>query len=229
MHSKFGYENLISPVAADMDELICLFRKSINEEHCFLYNTWILKLQLLLPLFTLPEDLCDTTKKNTILLLSEFSEEVPAVNNDDLFHVIENKNLFPDQQSEQEGKKNVCDDILDFSNLVGNDLENELIAINFLNPLYPSPFSYPFRKIMVGGRVVEFDAFHYHSTNLVAPNNKSKKEYIDRSEVMELYRWAIKGALATRLLSTSKTAQKIPRIYFSMCAMKFLNCLICIF
>jgi len=73
----------------------------------------------------------------------------------------------------------------------------------YLDILYDSPLKFENRLVQVGGRQVFLNAFHYSAENLAAPTNIGKREYIDESEEVELYRWELKGALCTKLLKVS--------------------------
>jgi len=69
-----------------------------------------------------------------------------------------------------------------------------------LDILYDKPLKFDNKQVLVGGRLVILNAFHYSEENLAAPSNKWKREYIDESEDVTLYRWELKGALCTKFL-----------------------------
>lgn len=99
-------------------------------------------------------------------------------------------------------------------------LDNDKAAIEFLEPLYTQPFKYKYRSIMVGGRITKMNSFHYDARNSSAPSNKFKKEYIDDTELVVLYRYALKAAIATKLQNPiTKTLEQ--RLLLAMCEMSY--------
>jgi hypothetical protein len=75
--------------------------------------------------------------------------------------------------------------------------DDEASLAQYLSILYTQPFDYPERQVMVGGRIVHLMSFHYPATNVEAPKNKAKCEYIDRDNMLKLFSYELKGALCT--------------------------------
>jgi hypothetical protein len=86
-------------------------------------------------------------------------------------------------------------------NVPSNRLKYEQEKSLTLGKLYDEPLTNKKVTISVGGRNVVLCAFHYPAENLSAPENNIKREYVDESETILLYRWELKGALCTKLQS----------------------------
>jgi hypothetical protein len=82
-------------------------------------------------------------------------------------------------------------------------LKSESEHSNLLSKLYDEPLKNKNVTVSVGGRDVILCAFHYPAENLSAPRNELKREYVDESETVVLYRWELKGALCTKLRNVS--------------------------
>lgn len=96
-------------------------------------------------------------------------------------------------------------------NLPASRRDYEKQIHQYLQPLYTQSFKFPYREVTVGGRTVKLNCFHYSdASNTCQPrehnNNRSKKfEFVDMDDTIELYRWELKGCLATYLQQVRKS------------------------
>jgi len=85
------------------------------------------------------------------------------------------------------------------SEIPADRLQVELEQCLELDVLYDNVFFKPHVTVHVGGVAVHLDAFHYPDANVDAPKNVHKREYVNIAENIKLFRYAMKGAMCSKL------------------------------